>query len=906
MIDADDLTFSATFLKSNIIEDCGKRAYWDWLSDTSEHMPKRKDMALIRAIVETGCLILTTNYDNLIEKEFPDLDSMTWRDTARIQQTIHDGTQAVIHIHGSFKDPNSIIFDADDYQKLNDEPAMKRQLDSLIVDRTLIFLGVGDGLHDDDFGPKLKEFSEVFDKGASRHVLLCTGADLGRLSKELRDTQTRPLVYGDTFEDLPPYIKQAFPQGSLIRSDKAALERIENIMQPIAQCAGVTHPSQIAIPPSFVHNRPPRVSDLTQLNDVDEDYERIEHYPDTRGTVVAAFPDGGLTTALSMVARNLGNTHHLIVHPTVEFREALKFLRNLGEQECVVAIDNVTCQSNDNVHRLDSVISKLQNMPQVRYFILGCKDADLEKISVKLDSKDVSLLHLDQIRPSDVYKMSEKFFELEPHEVQQQKGEIVLKTIQNNNLPHSYSVLCTLFALVAQGQSLRGDINEVQLLNDLVSFQLRRIGNATNSNADDDDLKYMLAILAQMIVENDGSPVSKDDYTSRILHDYASFGKDIDPTEALGHFCDAQWVDWRKNSSPSTLSFYRGCYLALFSAWAPRKLQPGDKQKSFRELLEADLYKYSKIIESMLRLAIQDSSDRDLFVNMLNKCAEDIKSTKSTEPSPQSPQQPKNLLESDDSEEGHRIQKEISKEVDKVNNLVFSMSDVNDHGVGVLRKRHSDDFYLPLMLSSRFLGFSKFLPDITFKKDMLQVVFNAWTEPYYMLAGNDEIRNSITEQLPGVSPLERERIQKVLAGQIVVWQIMDAFRSHEMDNVVKQLIVTSSMSTYTVGIVGYLLAIHPNGWVAELDAFIKKQPSVLRSSFIQDFLLLLLESFYVRREDNLGGKISSQDRDTIWSLICRIIEDGPIIKDMSPNNHNYNKQKILAQLQSQARRYDSD
>lgn len=908
-IDSENLMLSATFLKDKIIDEGGERAYWDWLSDVSEQVPKKKNMSLINSVVETGCLILTTNYDDLIEKTFPDLDSMTWRDTQKIQQTIRDNTQAVIHIHGSFKSPESIIFDYNDYQKLNDEQTIKRQLESLIVNKTLIFLGVGDGLHDDDLGPKLKEFDEVFKIGKSQHYLLCTRTDSVHLFNKLQKTQTRPLVYGDTFEDLPDYIAKSFPQGSLIRSDKAAQERIEEIMRPIARCAGLTKPAQIAIKPSFVNNRPPRVKDLAQLNEVDEDFERIKDYPNTRGTIIAALPDGGLTTALSLTAREIGIANRLIVQPTVEFVDVLKTLDALGDKNCVIAVDNVSCRSRESLHRLNLVMRRLEKMPQVVHFILGCKDVDLDRILETLDEDQVTSVYLDQIRRSDVYDMSNKFFGTESRETCKQRGDIVLRTIENNNLPHTYSVLCTLFALVSQGRSLIGDLNEIKLLDDLVSFQIKGIVNIAESDSDEADLRYLLAILAQMIIENNGEPVSKNTYIGRISEDYNAFGKKIDTTEALRCFQDAQWVDWQENASPSSLSFFRGCYLSLFSAWAPRKLQPNDSQKKFRTMLSEDLYKYSQIIESMLRLSIQDSSDGDLFVNMLKQCSNDLPKNNIADLPPQAPKIPKNFSNSGEPIDSSRIEKEVAKESNRIGDLLFSMNDVNDHGVSILRNEVSDDSFLPLTLISRFLGFSKFLPMKKYKQDVLHDTFIAWSAPYSVLSNDEELAKEIAKELPKASSADLKRVQRLIAGYIVIWQMRDSFKSHEMDIATAEFIKPTKESepaSFSVGIIGYLLAVHPKDWLKNIDRFLKYNTSAIESSFAQDFLLPLLESLYIQGMDNLGGVFSSADQETLWNIITRLIEDGPIERKLPASVRNGHKQKILAELQSKARRHSSE
>lgn len=60
-------------------------------------------------------MILTTNYDLLLEKVFPQYDSYIGQDS--IKSNLNDFR--IMKIHGSVNDPKSIVIDAADYNEFS-------------------------------------------------------------------------------------------------------------------------------------------------------------------------------------------------------------------------------------------------------------------------------------------------------------------------------------------------------------------------------------------------------------------------------------------------------------------------------------------------------------------------------------------------------------------------------------------------------------------------------------------------------------------------------------------------------------------------------------------------------------------------------------------------------------------
>jgi hypothetical protein len=87
--------------------------------------------------------IITTNWDNLIEKYFETEAKMNistiWKDD---QISMKKNQQKLIKMHGDLQDPESIVFSEDDYFTfLNSQNLLKEYLSTIIATSTILFIG---------------------------------------------------------------------------------------------------------------------------------------------------------------------------------------------------------------------------------------------------------------------------------------------------------------------------------------------------------------------------------------------------------------------------------------------------------------------------------------------------------------------------------------------------------------------------------------------------------------------------------------------------------------------------------------------------------------------------------------------------------------------------------------------
>lgn len=181
------------------------REFDSWIESTVGQLePTGAGRHLIESVCALGTVIITTNYDNLIEQVQPAWRSYAWNDEDFANASTE--SQVVLHLHGSARKPQSIILCNGDYQLLNANKLNQILSDYLFVSRRFIFIGCGEGLADPHIAPLLKMTIALIPKN-QEHFILVTEEQRHQLQGGKLSERISPVPYGKRYEDLPKFLQ---------------------------------------------------------------------------------------------------------------------------------------------------------------------------------------------------------------------------------------------------------------------------------------------------------------------------------------------------------------------------------------------------------------------------------------------------------------------------------------------------------------------------------------------------------------------------------------------------------------------------------------------------------------------------------------------------------------------------
>lgn len=176
------------------------------------HLPDVQSSALADALRGLRPrTVITTNYDTLLEEcnVARGNQSATWLNPSQIRSILRSGS-GVIHLHGRYDLPSSVILSSADYQRVVDDRDSLSVAQAMFHSGVLLFVAssVG-GLNDPHIGRILSEFARFSDQVRgedSPHVALVQGRLSGTEIAKLRRLGVEAVSYGDNHEDIPAFL----------------------------------------------------------------------------------------------------------------------------------------------------------------------------------------------------------------------------------------------------------------------------------------------------------------------------------------------------------------------------------------------------------------------------------------------------------------------------------------------------------------------------------------------------------------------------------------------------------------------------------------------------------------------------------------------------------------------------
>ena len=177
-----------------------------WLRETIGSLEiSRTDV--IESLINLNCPIATTNYDRLLEQQ-SHLSPITWKDPGRLHRIIRADEKGIVHLHGYYEQPASVILGIVDYQTLVTDPSAQAMQQLLAGSYSLLLAGFGSGLDDPNFTKLISWLTSAFKNIEHRHFQLVKVGQLEDVRiAELQGAHIDIIEYGQTYEELPHFLR---------------------------------------------------------------------------------------------------------------------------------------------------------------------------------------------------------------------------------------------------------------------------------------------------------------------------------------------------------------------------------------------------------------------------------------------------------------------------------------------------------------------------------------------------------------------------------------------------------------------------------------------------------------------------------------------------------------------------
>lgn len=188
----------------------------NWIKDCFSDPIIISDL-LINSILDLSTsILLTTNYDTLLStvNSYSDKQKYTNDQYEEVINSIKKNEDIIVHLHGIYDRPETIILSGEDYDNLNKNVGYKTLLQKLLSDYHFLFIGCSkDGVMDQDFLPVFSFIKENFSNSSNQHFILLHEKEI--ISKNhislLTECNIEAINYGNDHNLLSKFINDFNP-----------------------------------------------------------------------------------------------------------------------------------------------------------------------------------------------------------------------------------------------------------------------------------------------------------------------------------------------------------------------------------------------------------------------------------------------------------------------------------------------------------------------------------------------------------------------------------------------------------------------------------------------------------------------------------------------------------------------
>jgi SIR2-like domain/NB-ARC domain len=378
----------------------------DGLSNTSPVLTGQ-----LKSFLDAGNAIATTNYDNLLAAALG-VRPVTWVHPVEAMQIVKGQAKNVLHLHGHWTEPESVVFSETDYQKVMQAEDSQFVQKLAIHNRSLVFMGCSlDGLSDFNIGNLMNWFHTSWKDLGEKHYVLCLEKD----KSGWPDAVTK-VVYGNTHADLAPFLQKLVPprrDAIHLESPPEMIGRQQELRQVVDWVLGDRHP--VIIPGMPGMGKSALALEVAHHDEVKTKFAKQRYFLrlDAAGDASAMVnavarrlgfqPSGNASNTADMIAANCTSPTLLVLdnlespwhnnRPEVE--DAITRMASGRHLQLILTIRGETPNLVRDSHKLDD-IAKLNEADATALFLRGLpekfrQDVDLQELIKLLDGHPLSI-----------------------------------------------------------------------------------------------------------------------------------------------------------------------------------------------------------------------------------------------------------------------------------------------------------------------------------------------------------------------------------------------------------------------------------------------------------------------------------------------------------------------------------
>jgi hypothetical protein len=591
------------------------------------------DPTLIDAIDALGVPLLTTNFDHLFEHGLG-REPATWRSPSQMQSILQGRTRDVGHLHGSWRDPESVILGDQSYGELIGNASARAIQEALTAARTMLFIGCGAGIADPNFQSLRSWMKTLWSGSEGRHYRLCMDSEVDPLLKDHDGERIVPLGIGPGYDDLPSFLTGLGSVSSIELVSAASAPAIsakaldERIVSEAVLTEHVGDDScsweRLTIPPVLLpvpHDQFVRSQDLPR----EERPRRLD--PNTEAlrsgvTVLIADDRVGLTTALEWLTLRRHAVDGRAVPVVIDFKHISTGPKPLRKQLVKdLRVSGVPIRDNAELPLVTLALDNFSSRPEkicgrvieeIRtgnfdHVIIGCKQGQEKEALGVLDDAGIaaSIRYVGRLNQGDIEYLAGLV-------APGRQGALATKAIEivnREHLPRTPFTLSLLISAILHGEALLSTASETALLDAYISLLLGRGDPHDDArfSLDAHERADILATFAEVLVRKRVGSLPESEVLE-VLDDYFNdVDWNEDPMDVLGNLRARHLLAIRSGH----IAFTQASYLHLFAA--KRAMASQD----FLDLLLRDPLYYAPIVGHYAALTRDDQKTLETVEKLL-------------------------------------------------------------------------------------------------------------------------------------------------------------------------------------------------------------------------------------------------------------------------------------------------